>query len=61
MLPTWPQYYQLNKDTMSMSEMVRQYNLLIEIEHMAGNNYGFLLQENLDYLLQEDGSRIFWN
>jgi len=61
MLLTWQQYYQLNKDTMSMNEMVRQYNLMIELETMAGNNYGFLLQENLDYLLQEDGSRIFWN
>lgn len=44
-----------------MNEMVRQYNHMIEAEHIAGNNYGFLLQENLDYLLQEDGSRIFWN
>ena len=61
MLLTWQQYYQINKDTMSMNEMVRQYNLMIELETMAGNNYGFLLQENLDYLLQEDGSRIFWN
>lgn len=61
MLLTWQQYYQLNKDTISMNELVRQYNLMIELETMAGNNYGFLLQENLDYLLQEDGSRIFWN
>ena len=61
MLLTWQQYYQINKDTMSMNEMARQYNLMIELETMAGNNYGFLLQENLDYLLQEDGSRIFWN
>ena len=61
MLLSWQQYYQLNKDTISMNELVRQYNLMIELETMAGNNYGFLLQENLDYLLQEDGSRIFWN
>lgn len=61
MLLTWPQYYQQNKDTMSMNEMVRQYNLMIELETMAGNNYGFLLQENLDYLLQENGGRIYWN
>lgn len=60
MLLTWPQYYQLNKDTMSMTEMVRQYNLLSEIEHMSDVVTDYLLQENLDYLLQEDGSRIFW-
>lgn len=70
MLLPWPQYYKLNKDTMSMNEMLRQYNLMIELEDMADNStnvdrlgrpLGFLLQENLDYLLQEDGSRIYWN
>lgn len=61
MLLTWPQYYQLNKDTMSMNEMMRQYNLMLEIEHMADVPPGFLLQENLDYLLQENGDRIYWN
>lgn len=61
MLPPWKNYHDQNKNKMSMTQMVRQYTLLSELEHTAGNPYGFILQENLDYLLQEDGSRIFWN
>jgi hypothetical protein len=69
MLPTWLQYHEENKNSMSMNEMIRQYNFLYDNEHMAdtgpidalGRPLGFLIQENLDYLLQEDGSRIYWN
>lgn len=67
MLPSWPQYYQTNKDTMSMNEMVRQYNFMMDLEYMADTSTSeseaveptnFLLQENGDYLLQENGDRI---
>jgi hypothetical protein len=66
---TWAQYYKNHKDQMSINEMVQHYNFLYDNEHMAdtgpidtlGRPLGFLLQENLDYLLQENGSRIFWN
>jgi len=62
---TWSQYYNLNKDTMSMYDMVREYNRLIDIkpsddisESEVVEPTNFLLQENGDYLLQENGDRI---
>ena len=67
MLPTWPQYHRENKDSMSMNEMIRQYNFMMDLEHMADNSTSeseviestnFLLQENGDYLLQENGDGI---
>ena len=63
----WGQYYKEHKDTMSMGEMIRQYNFLYDAEHMADNSTSeseviestnFLLQENGDYILQENGDRI---
>ena len=67
MLLTWPQYHQENKDSMSMNEMIRQYNFMMDLEYMADNTTSdsevveptnFLLQENSDYLLQENIDRI---
>lgn len=62
---TWSQYYNLNKDTMSMHDMIREYNRLIDIkpcdsisESEVVEPTNFLLQENGDYLLQENGDRI---
>ena len=62
---TWSQYYNLNKDTMSMYDMVREYNRLIDIKPGDGISESevveptnFLLQENSDYLLQENSDRI---
>lgn len=62
---TWSQYYNLNKDTMSMYDMVREYNRLIDIKPGDGISESevveptnFLLQENGDYLLQENGDKI---
>jgi hypothetical protein len=67
MLPTWSQYHRENKDSMSMNEMIRQYNFMMDLEYMADTSTSesevveptnFLLQENSDYLLQENGDRI---
>lgn len=61
MIETWVQYYNRVKDTLTMQQAINQYNSMMEEEYMADVPPGFLLQENLDYLLQEDGSRIYWN
>jgi len=62
---TWSQYYNMNKDTMSMYDMIREYNRLIDIKPGDGTYESevveptnFLLQENSDYLLQENSDRI---
>ena len=59
-----------------LNEQVRQYHFYLDAlsnERLRQNKgpkrvqqvepipSGFLLQENSDYILQEDGSKIYWN
>ena len=59
-----------------LNEQVRQFNFHLDQvsnfihwqnkgpkreQQLEPTTSGFLLQENSDYILQEDGSKIYWN
>ena len=62
--------------TLPLNEQVRQYSFHLDQvsnfihwqnkgpkreQQSDSINSGYLLQENSDYILQEDGSKIYWN
>ena len=73
----WPQFKnQSHIRILNENEQVRQYYFYLDAlsnERLRQNKgpkraqlvepvpSGFLLQENSDYILQEDGSKIHWN
>lgn len=71
---SWQKYYSEWKDKKPLNEIVANYNLWVyqyetfeqtlwlqksNEDDTVQQFSGFILQENRDYLLQEDGSRIY--
>ena len=72
---SWKEWYSTFRDKQPLNEITRDYNLYCQqyenywnclwTRGSSGSTIttqplsGFLLQENGDYLLQEDGSRIY--